>query len=185
MYQDGLGLTHPAGSVGRAFGQRADLGADDRDVSRAQAVKIGSGLVVREHVIVHRGGEQNWSGGGDEERSQEVVRDTPGHPSDQVGGGWSDHDQIGFPSQLDMRERRAAFPNGGVDRASREGFKGEGPHELRGGVREHRIHQRATLDEAAREDTALITCDPARHAEDDASAGPGGHASERRRRTSL
>ena len=185
MCQDGLGLTHPAGSIGRTFGQCADLGADDRNVSRAQAVQIGNGLVVREHVVVHRGGEQNWSSGGKKKRSQKVVRDAPRHPSDQVGGGRSDDDQVGFLSQLEMREGRAAFPNGGVDRAPREGFKGEGPHELRGGVREHRIHQRATLDEAAREDTALITCDPARHAEDDASAGPGGHASERRRRTSL
>ena len=44
---------------------------------------------------------------------------------------------------------------------------------------------RARFGQPAGERAALIAGDPARHAENDAAAGPHGHASERRRRTSL
>src|SRR6059036_247211 len=99
------------------------------------------------------------------------------------GGGSEDH-EIGPLREADVRERTVPLPQGGQDRAPRERLEGDRSHELGGGRRQHDVHHRPVLGEPPGERAALVARDPARHAEDDVSAGERHQTSCRRRRTS-
>src|SRR5437867_2000963 len=76
-----------------------------------------------------------------------------------------------------LPERRQHWP-------PRERFERQRAHEFGGGCGEHHVHRGARLRQAARQKTALVTGDPARHAEHDVTAGEGHQPScWRRRRT--
>jgi hypothetical protein len=183
--QDGLRLAHPARSLGRSFGQRADLGADHRHTPGAQPVEVGLGLRVGEHLVVHGRRHQHRRDGREQQGGEQIVGEALRHPRQQMGrGGRHDH-EVGPLAQADVRKRPARLPDRAQHGAPGERLEGERPHEFRRALRQHDIHLRARLGEPAGQQAALIARDPARHADDDAPAGPHAHASERRRRTSL
>jgi len=116
---------------------------------------------------------------------QDVVRQSLRHAGDEMGGGRRHDDEIGLLRQPHVRERPAWLPEGGQHRAPGERLERDGPDELGGAPGEHDVHPGPRLNQTPGEKAALVAGDPARHAENDAAAGPHHQASERRRRTSL
>ena len=46
------------------------------------------------HIAVHRRGKEHLGPGSHKRRGQEVVSNTIGHFTDEVGGGWSNQEKI-------------------------------------------------------------------------------------------
>ncbi len=183
--QDGLRLTHAPRPLGRPLGERADLRADEADPAGAQPLEVRASLRVGVHLVVHRGGQKYWGGGGEKQRGEEIVREALRHPGDEVSRRRGHEHEVRPLPEPDMGERPAGLPQRAEDGAPRERLECERPHELGGALREDDVHPRARFGEPAGERATLIAGVPTRHAEDDAAAGPHAHASERRRRTSL
>src|SRR5207244_9339602 len=112
-------------------------------------------------------------------------REAHGRAGQEVRRGGRHDDQIGMLGEADVRERPVSLPQGGQDRAPGERLEGDCPDQLGRGGRKDHVHRRAVLGEPPGERAALVTRDPARHAEDDVPAGERHQPSWRRRRTSL
>ena len=85
--QDRLRLAHSARPLGGPLGERADLRTDDRDASRPQPLQVGLGLGSRVHLVVHRRGDEDRCGAGEQQRGEEIVGQPLRHAGDQVRGG--------------------------------------------------------------------------------------------------
>ena len=112
-------------------------------------------------------------------------RQTLSGPGNEVCGGRRYNDQVGGLAELDMRERPAPLPEGAQNRAPGKRLESSGADKLPRPSGQHHLDLGAGLGETPGKDAALVAGDTAGHAKYDASAGPHGHASERRRRRSL
>src|SRR6185437_2136412 len=122
---------------------------------------------------------------GDQQRSEEVIRESLRRASEQLRRRGSHDDEIGMLGEIDVGEGAPRFPQAGDHLAAGEGLERERPHEFRGRLRHHHVHRRAVFGQTPGEDAALVTGDTARHAEYDVAAGEAHQLSDRRRRTIL
>jgi len=137
------------------------------------------------HLVVHGRGEKQRRRPSQKQRGQDVVGQTLSGSGNEVSGGRRHNDQVGGLAQLDMRERPAPLPEGAQNRAPGERLESDRTDKLPCPFGQYYLDLGTGFDQAPGKDAALIAGDTAGHAEYDASAGPHGHASERRRRRSL
>ena len=139
-----------------------------------ERLDVGSRRGIRVHVVVHRRcGENEAIAAGEQQRRQHIVRHSHRGAGEHVRGRGRDDDEIRVFREMDVGERSAPLPERSQDGTAGEGFEGQRAHELGGGRRQDDIHRCAGFGEPARQRTALVTGDPARHAEHDVTGRAG------------
>jgi hypothetical protein len=99
---DGFRLAHPARAIRRPFGQRSCLGAYEGDATVSELLEVGPGGGISEHLVVHAGGQEEWSGPREKECGENIVGQPLGKARDQVRGCRRHDDYIGLMTQPKM-----------------------------------------------------------------------------------
>ena len=91
---DGFDVGEAAGA-GHAAGEIAAAGLDDGDAAGFEQLDVGARGGMVPHVHVHRRGDDDGRGGGEEHGGEKVVGEAVGHFGENVRGGGRDDDSVG------------------------------------------------------------------------------------------
>ena len=177
--QDGLGDGFDIGEAagaGHAAGEVAAAGLDDGDAALAQDLDVGAGCRMAPHVYVHRRGDDDGRGGGEEHGGEEVVGEAVGHLGQHMRRCGRDDDRVGGLGLGDVldpafiveaRRGLAVFaPHGGDDLVAGERRERERLDELLGGASHHDANIDFILLERADEFSGLVGSDSAADSND-------------------
>ena len=157
------------------LGHRPLVGADHRHAVGLQGGEVPLRRRMQPHPHVHRRGDQDRQGGGEQHRRGEVRRVAGRHPRHQVGGGRRHHDGVGVARELDMADIRLALPVEQIGMGPLPGERGRRQRrdEFLGGFGQQRAHLRPALAQAPDQVERLVGGDAAADDEQDAAAGEG------------
>jgi hypothetical protein len=165
-------LGHAAVASLMAFRHLAPGGPDEGNPITLQGRSVAAGRRMRPHSRVHRRRHQHRLVGGDEHRRSEVVGMAVGELGHQIGGGRSDHQQIGLARKPDVADvvLVIAVEQFGEHMIGRKRADRQGGDEFpRGGSHDH-AHRGVALAQPADEIQRLVGGDAAADDEQDGSA---------------
>ena len=147
----GQGFFHPAvqgfGFRQTAFpglpaGQQPFFRRNHLHTPLLQSGKVLLGGRVAVHMDVHGGAHQHRGGGSQQYAAEQIVRQTIGHLSQEIGGGRCNQHDIRLLGQPDMGHffRGLTVKQLGIAPLLGQGLHGQGGDKLLGGIGHHRQH---------------------------------------------
>ena len=123
---------------------------------------------------MHRWGHEYGGTSGEQRGREQIVSETGGIASKQVGSRWGDDHQIGRLTQPRVRDHRVGTVELGLGRLRGQGTKGQSADESRGVLGQDRCHMAPRVNKEATQLDRLVGGDAARHAENDEGASVSG-----------
>ena len=158
---------HHAPFADQAGGHAPSGRADKVKAAFAQNRHIGLRRRVRPHAAVHGGHDDDRAARGERRDGEQIIGLPVSEFGDRVRRRRSDDQQIGFLAQLHVRHMLIVPPQIVVGQRRSPGHRGKRhrPHELRRGLGQDHIDQRAGLRQLAGEIGHLVRGNSAAHAE--------------------